>query len=395
MRTKIIFAAAAVGAALLPIAAGSAASAETISVPTVPAGITPAAMMPAGTGEPIAALNAISADGTIAVGTDSINTFLNPLCGTDLGEHRTASGWAAQRTPSPACGWLASVVVLPHHKAWAVGYKMTKTAAILSLTEFYNGSRWQIEPSPNPGTSNYLRSVAVTKSGSVWAVGSNTTGPIILKRSGSRWVQVHVPIQTDLQSITVTPAGQVWAVGIKADPVTFGIDTAILHLTASGWTEVPSPSPGGPNGSYLTTVTSGPHGALWAVGWYFDPVNFEPHTLTLRYSADRWAQVGSPSPGNSADWLYSAAVSSSGQVWAVGGYAGPNCEHNLVEHFAGGSWHVVSVPNRGTCANDDTNALYGVAVAGGNVYTVGQAGIDSLAEVAGSGGHWKFLRSSN
>jgi hypothetical protein len=55
----------------------------------------------------------------------------------------------------------------------------------------------------------------------------------------------------------------------------------------------------------------------------------------------------------------------------------------------------VPVPNRGTCSKDSTNALYGVAVSGGNVYAVGQAGIDSLAEVGGSGGHWKFLKSSN
>ncbi len=381
MRTKLIFAAAAIGAALLPIAAGTAANAKTVA--------------PRGSGEPIASLNAISADGTIAVGADSINTFLNPLCGTDLGEHRTSSGWAAQRTPSPACGWLASVVALPHHKAWAVGYEVTSTAAVRTLTEFYNGSRWQIEPSPNPGVSNYLRGVAVTKSGTVWAVGSNAQGPIILKRSGGRWVQVKVPIQIDLSSVTVTPAGQVWAVGVKADPVTFGIDTAILHLTSSGWKEVPSPSPGGGNSSYLTSVASGPHGALWAVGYYRDPSNFKPHTLTLRYSSGHWSQVASPSPGKSADWLYSAAVSSSGQVWAVGGYIGPSCEHNLVEHFSSGSWHQVPVPNRGTCSNDSTNALYGVTVSGGNVYAVGQGGIDSLAEVGGSGGHWKILRSAN
>src|SRR5262249_40060716 len=154
-------------------------------------------------------------------------------------------------------------------------------------------------------------------------------------------------------SVTVTPAGQVWAVGTEFDPDTLANATGILHLTSSGWKQVPSPSPGGTNSSYLTAVTSGPHGALWAVGYYYDPsLNAKPHSLTLRYGSGHWTQVASPSPGKIADWLYAAAVSSSGQVWAVGGFSGPSCEHNLVLHFAGGSWHQVPAPNRGTCAND-------------------------------------------
>jgi hypothetical protein len=385
VRFKIISAAAAaaaVAAALLPIGAGTAADAKTVT--------------PSGSGEPIASLNAISADASIAVGADSINTFLSPLCGTDLTEHRTTSGWANTPTPTvPTCGLLDSVVTLPHHKAWAVGYQLTKTAAVRTLIEFYNGSRWAIEPSPNPGSSNQLFSVAATKSGTIWAVGGDSQGAIILKHSGGHWEQVKVPFNINLQSVTVTPAGQVWAAGYEFDDNTLANATAIIHLTSSGWAQVPSPSPGGGNSSYLTAVASGSHGALWALGYYYDPANFKPHTLTLRYSSGHWSQVTSPSPGTSADFLYSAAVSSSGQVWAVGGYTGPSCEHNLVLHFASGTWHQVSVPNRGTCANDDTNGFFGVAIAGGKVYAVGQAGIDSLAEVGGSSGHWKILRSSN
>src|SRR6185437_6128100 len=55
MRTKLIVAVATVAAAMLPVAGTTAANAA-----------------PRGSGEPIAALNAISADGTIAVGADSI-----------------------------------------------------------------------------------------------------------------------------------------------------------------------------------------------------------------------------------------------------------------------------------------------------------------------------------
>ena len=128
---------------------------------------------PDGTGEPIAALNAISADGSLAVGADSISTFLNPLCGTDLSERRGPRGFFAVKTPSPSCGWLDSVVKLARGRAWAVGYLITKTAAIRTLTEYYNGTRWAIEPSPSPTGDDLLDAVAATRSGTVWAVGSN------------------------------------------------------------------------------------------------------------------------------------------------------------------------------------------------------------------------------
>ncbi len=355
---------------------------------------------PAGSGEPIAAFNAITADGTLAVGTDSISVFLNPLCGTDLSEHRTTPGWTALRTPSPACGWLTSVVALPHHRAWAVGYHTTKTGRTFTLSEFYNGSRWVIEPTPSPGTGGQLFGVAVSKSGTVWAVGTSETSDsversLVLKRTGSRWTVVPSPgAGAELHGVTVTPSGQVWAVGWQFNGDDLAFATVTMHLTGAGWQVVPSPSPGGSDNSYLYAVASGPHASLWAVGNYFDPATFAPHTLTMRYASGHWTQVASPSPGSAEDWLYAAAVTSAGGVWAVGAATGPLCESALAEEFTAGKWHAVKVPDRGRCDSIHPNALYAVAVAGKNVYAVGQADISTLAEESASG-HWKIVRSGN
>jgi hypothetical protein len=358
-----------------------------------------AATHPAGTGEPIAAFNANSSDGTLAVGADSISVFLDPLCGTDLSEHRGPAHWSAVRTPSPACGWLASVVRLPRSRAWAVGYHTTNTGKTLTLTEFYNGSRWAIEKSPNPGGAGELLGVTATKSGTVWAVGwSSSNGnihPLILKRTGSGWVQVSAPGGAELHGVTVTPGGQVWAVGYQFDGDLLANATVTMRLGPSGWRIVPSPSPGGGGSSYLDAVAAGPHSALWAVGWYFDPNTFAPKTLTMRFTSGHWVQVASPSPGTSADWLYSAAVTSTGGVWAVGGYTGARCERALGEKFSGGAWHLVKVPNPGPCTSSNANALYAVTVAGGKVYAVGQSDISTLAEQGGVSGGWKIVRSSN
>jgi hypothetical protein len=246
---------------------------------------------PAGTGEVIAALNAVSSDASLAVGADSINTFLDPLCGSDLSERRGTAAWKSLRTPSPpTCGWLDSVVTLPRHRAWAVGYQTTRTGKTLTLTEFYNGSRWTVEKSPNPGATDELFGVTATKSGTVWAVGFSATASsvlhsLILKRTKSGWAHVAAPGGAELQGVTVTPSGQVWAVGSQFDGDLLAETTVTMKLGPSGWQFVPSPSPGRGNSSYLDAVAAGPRSALWAVGWYFDPSTAAPKTLTERYAS--------------------------------------------------------------------------------------------------------------
>ena len=200
-------------------------------------------------------------------------------------------------------------------------------------------------------------------------------------------------LKIDLHAITVTPSGQVWAVGDEYNPDLFNIGTAIVHLTASGWKQVPSPNPGQGNGSHLYAIAAGPHGALWAAGYYFDPTTDVPRTLTLRYASGSWVRVHSPNPGKTADFFNAVAIGPSGDAWAAGGYTGPRCERNLVEHFTAGAWHVLAAPNRGTCPNG-TNAFYGLAVTGRTLYAVGQAGINALAEKY-TAGKWTILHTGN
>jgi hypothetical protein len=376
-------------------AAGAISAAATIAV-------TGATAASAGTGEPPASLNAVTvtSKGVIAVGTDSISPFLNPLCGTDMSVSRGTSRWAAIKTPSPGCGWLSSVAALPGNKAWAVGYQTNSSGITHTLTEYYNGSAWAIEPSPNPGPTAKLSSVTVTPSGTVWAAGVyyNSNGDqesLLLQRTGSTWTPVTAPGLASLQGITSTPSGQLWAVGWGFNGNYLNNSTVILMQTASGWKQVPSPSPGKGNGSYLYSVAAGPNNALWAVGKYYDSNTFAPHTLTVRYQSGKWTQVTSPTPGSADDWLYSVTITPSGNVWAVGGATGSQCESNLAEEYTGGAWKVVTVPNRGTCSSNNANALYGVtATSTGTLYAVGQSDISTLVEQNISG-TWKIVPSDN
>ena len=356
----------------------------------------------AGTGQPIASLNAVAATsrGAIVVGADSINTFLDPLCGTDMSVASGASRWSAIKTPSPSCGWLGSVVALAGNTAWAVGYQTNSSGVTHTLTEYYNGSSWAIEASPNPGPSDQLTGVTVTPSGTVWAAGVyyNSSGDqesLLLQRTGSKWTQVSAPGLAFLEGITSTPAGQLWAVGYAFNGDYLNDATVILSKTAAGWKQVSSPSPGKGNGSYLYSVAAGPSNALWAVGKYYDSSTGAPHTLTVRYQSGKWAQVSSPTPGSNDDWLYSATIAGNGDVFAVGGATGSKCEANLAEEYAAGAWKVIAVPDRGACNSNNPSALFGVtATSSGGLYAVGESDISTLVEVSTSG-KWKIVPSDN
>ena len=364
--------------------------------------VTGASAAGAGTGEPPASLNAVTvtSKGAMAVGADSISTFLNPLCGTDMSVRSGASRWAAVKTPSPGCGWLGSVAGLPGNKAWAVGYQTNSSGVTHTLTEYYNGSAWAIEPSPNPGPMDQLSSVTITPSGTVWAAGVyyNSSGDqesLLLERTGSTWTPVTAPGLAFLEGITSTPGGQLWAVGYGFNGNYLNDSTVILTQTASGWKQVPSPSPGKGNGSYLYSVAAGPDNALWAVGKYYDSKTAAPHTLTARYQSGKWTQVPSPTPGSADDWLYAATITSNGNVWAVGAATGSTCESNLAEEYAGGTWKVVTVPDRGACNSSNPNALYGLtSTSAGTLYAVGESDISTLVE-QNTSGTWKIVPSDN
>ncbi len=379
----------------LLMTAGVVSAAATIAV-------TGASTAGAGTGEPPASLNAVAvtSTGAIAVGADSISSFLNPLCGTDMSVSRGASRWAALKTPSPSCGWLGSVVGIAGNKAWAVGYQTNSSGVTHTLTEYYNGSAWVIEPSPNPGPTDQLTSVTSTPSGTVWAAGvyyksNGDQESLLLERTGSKWTPVAAPGLAFLEGITSTQSGQLWAVGYAFNGNYLNNSTVILMQTATGWKLVPSPSPGKGNGSFLYSVAAGPDNALWAVGKYYDSKTGAPHTLTARYQSGKWTQVPSPTPGAADDWLYSATITSNGDVWAVGAATGSTCESNLAEEYAGSAWKVVTVPDRGACTSSNPNALYGVtATSTGTLYAVGESDISTLVE-QNTSGTWKIVPSGN
>jgi hypothetical protein len=134
----------------------------------------------------------------------------NPFGDTTLTLRFNGRSWADVRSPNPLStvdtdqNWLTSVSAVSAKDVWAVGRYGNHDVGPLdsTLVEHWNGSRWLVVPSPNPGgtsVDNDLWGVAAVGSGDVWAVGGVGTflnpqpsTPLATHWDGTAWSQVTV-----------------------------------------------------------------------------------------------------------------------------------------------------------------------------------------------------------
>lgn len=147
-----------------------------------------------------------------------------------------------------------------------------------------------------------------------------------------------------------------------------GIPTASLTATPllKGWNTLASPRIG--EEGNLLAVTAQSANDVWAVGQYEDVDSVE-HTLTERWDGSQWTNVASPSPGRKYNVLTGVSAVSANDVWAVGHQIGADgVTMQLIEHWDGTTWSVVSAP----VASKTSSDLTGVAgLAANNVWAVG------------------------
>src|SRR5579884_872953 len=132
------------------------------------------------------------------------------------------------QNPSMADG-LNAITAITSKDVWAVGSFANQGSSgpfQKTLTERWNGTSWQVVPSPNPGAGyNSLMAVARIPGGGLWAVGymSNTTsGPptdqtLIEHWDGKTWQVVASPNvgsnNNELYGVVALSATDAWAVG--------------------------------------------------------------------------------------------------------------------------------------------------------------------------------------
>lgn len=171
------------------------------------------------------------------------------------------------------------------------------------------------------------------------------------------------PVAGRLNGVSVVSATSAWAVGMSCEPcgASWPSRALILHWDGTTWSRVRSPSPGGT--ASLQSVSSGPGGSAWAVGYYCPSACTGSltgvRTLTLHWDGTAWSQVASPSPSPRSGFAYLTAVTlvpGSG-AWAVGAYCASGCgtasavERPLILRWDGATWSQAASPRTGGGGN--------------------------------------------
>lgn len=270
---------------------------------------------------------------------------------------------------------------------------------------------WTISPSPNVTNINNLYGIAATSAGNVWAVGSffNETpgdeGDRTLTEhwNGSGWHVVSSPNAgtpsstqaDDLYGVAAVSSSNVWAVGSYYNQSANYDQPLIEHWNGSAWYIVSSPSIG--VGSTLSAVTALSASNIWAVGNYTaNATTGQINTLVEHWNGGSWHVVASPNPRGLDAYLYSVTALSSTNIWAVG-CQGYDCNiAPLVEHWNGTSWSIVSSPSLSTTA-----VLRGVtAISASDIWAVGyyntvNSPMDKTLTEHWNGSRWAIVSSPN
>jgi len=315
--------------------------------------------------------------------------------------------------PDPGGSQLLGVSATTRNEVWAVGARGPAEAPVATLVERWDGERWQVVASPNPGAvANVLRAVDARSSDDAWAVGSSSSGaedqPLVLHWDGVSWTVSPVPFVSggaSLRGVVAIAPDDAWAVGFAGD-ATVGVEQAFaLHWDGVSWTV--SSVPAGDGRSLLASVTAVSSTEVWAVGYrhyrpllmHFDGTRWAPAVLeatgtlaAVAASADHvWAVGSSIWSWDGSSWnetggirggghLLGIAAATDRDVWAVGYRPAGGGTRALAERFGGRRWTLV--PGRAVPGSD--TFISATALPGGAVWAVGyrDAGGERLTLVA-------------
>jgi hypothetical protein len=273
---------------------------------------------------------------------------------------------------------LNGVGVAPTCQAWAVGGYITSSGGQKALIEYWNGTAWTVQPTPNIAGGPDLDGVAVASAADAWAVGAHLKGrgpggggvgtTLIEHWSGRHWSVQRSPNRStrfynQLYGVAAASPNRAWAVGYYYD---FGYRTLIEEWDGRAWKVQSSPNPGGAD--QLGGVTALDTRSAWAVG--FRKSQGDRHTLIEHWNGRTWQVDRSPNPSSTDDKLLAVAALGRRNVWAVGVFQkGTFPERALIEHWNGKSWQVQPSPNG---APGRASELTGVAAfSPKNVWAVG------------------------
>ena len=197
-------------------------------------------------------LLAVTALSPTNVWTVGFNGNGNP--GTqNLIEHWNGSAWQIVASPtSGTLSILSSVSVSSADDVWAVGWATGyRQRVAYQLAEHWNGSVWSAVTDPTFPVERYQSAVLAFSATNAWAASANdqyaptlTSG--FSQWNGSVWNLAPTPAggTDDLHALSAISASDFWTVGGQVKSGTYDTLTLAAHWDGSQWTVYATPNPG-------------------------------------------------------------------------------------------------------------------------------------------------------
>jgi hypothetical protein len=234
------------------------------------------------TGDNFDGVSCVSANLCMAVGAFGNSS---DVTGT-LVESWDGAHWSVVPSPNPvaAGNGFSGVSCASADACMAVGSSGGNSGPRTTLAEFWNGRRWSVLPTPNPGTgANFLNGVsctspdACTAAGEAFHANSQTTS-LIESWNGSQWSVVPSPSpgvgQTLVNGVSCAAQNACSAVGSYSTSTR----TLVESWDGSNWSVVPTPNPGVENRS-LNGVSCASATTCTAAGYFFSRAENTLRTL--------------------------------------------------------------------------------------------------------------------
>jgi len=298
--------------------------------------------------------------------TSCIAVGLNDNGGVALAEYWNGTSWAVQSTPNPAgtAGSEFSGISCSSATACtAVGsYYDDTSLGYFTFAEYWNGTTWAIQSTPNPTGTEYfpeLSGVSCASATACTAVGDYKTSsdvymPLVEHWNGTSWAIQSTPnlgiYGGSLQGVSCSSSTSCIAVGLN-DNSPDGTATLAEYWNGTSWAVQSSPDPAGGTDNTLSGVSCSSATACTAVGFY-DTSSDVGETLAEYWNGTSWAILSTPNLADGGQ-LSGLSCSSATSCTAVGSGNG-----SLAEYWNGTSWAFQSTPNVPAIANGE---LYGVS----------------------------------
>ena len=297
-----------------------------------------------------------------------------------------SSAWAVQPTPNPLIrgGSLAAVSCTSPTRCVAVGSRINRAGARVTLAEAWNGTSWSVQQTPNPpgARETKLAGVSCNSATSCIAVGDSFTPghdvPLAEAWNGTSWSVQQVPNPPGgggFQGVSCVSAGICLAVGS-------GGNAFAGEWNGTAWSVQQVPSPPEAFQNLLASVSCASASACIAVGRYLNGTSIEP-TLAEEWNGTSWSVKKTPSlkAGGS---LNGVSCTSASACTAVG-FDGNG--ESLAERWNGTAWSIQATPN----VNGQPTGLRGVSCTSATLCTAtgrSQFGVGAPAAERWNGTKW-------